>query len=59
MQGRGGAATLDCAEVVRTGDLDCARLLSTQGDSSMALVGSLKMGRLGESLVNLSMVLKR
>lgn len=41
---------------MRTGDLDCALLLSTQGDSSMALVGSLKMGRLGESLVNLSMV---
>lgn len=46
--------TLDCAEVVRAGDLDCARLLSTQGDSSTALVGSLKMGRLVESPVYLS-----
>lgn len=39
------------------GDLAGVRLLSTHGDNSMALLDSLKMGRLGESPVNLSMVL--
>lgn len=39
------------------GDLVGVRLLSTHGDNSMALLDSLKMGRLGESPVNLSMVL--
>lgn len=38
------------------GDLAGVRLLSTQGDNSIALLVSLKMGRLGESPVNLSMV---
>lgn len=38
------------------GDLVGVLLVSTHGDSSMALLGSLKMGRLGESPVNLSMV---
>lgn len=48
--------TLDCAEVVRAGDLDCMRSFSTHGDSSTGLLGSLKSGRLGESPVNLSIV---
>lgn len=53
--------TLDCAEVMRAwlGDLDGALSVSTQGDSSICLLGSLKTGRLGESPVNLSMTLKR
>lgn len=50
-------ATLDCADVVRAypGDLDRGRSPSAQGESSMGLLGSLKIGRLGESPVNLSM----
>lgn len=49
--------TLDCADVVRAypGDLDRDRSPSAQGDSSMGLLDSLKIGRLGESPVNLSM----
>lgn len=39
------------------GDLAGVRLLSTQGDNSIALLDSLNIGRLGESPVNLSMVL--
>lgn len=48
--------TLDCADVVRgnPGDLDRGRSPSAQGDSSMGLLDSLKIGRLGESPVNLS-----
>lgn len=38
------------------GDLAGVRLLSTHGDNSMALLDSLKMGRPGESPVNLSMI---
>lgn len=52
----GGAFTLDSVGVDRMGDLVGVRLPSTQGDNSMALLGSLKMGRLGESPVNLSMI---
>lgn len=52
-----GEVTLDCADVVRAypGDLDRDRSPSAQGDSSMGLLDSLKIGRLGESPVNLSM----
>lgn len=50
-----GEVTLDCADVVRAGDLDRGRSPSAQGDSSMGLLDSLKIGRLGESPVNLSM----
>lgn len=53
---RMGPLTLDCAEVVRTGDFEGVRPPSAQGDSSIDLDGSLNMGRLGESPVNLSMV---
>lgn len=38
------------------GDLVGVRLPSTQGDNSMALLVSLKTGRLGESPANLSIV---
>lgn len=50
--------TLDCADVVRAnpGDVDRERPLSAQGANSIDLLGSLKTGRLEESLVNLSMV---
>ena len=51
-----GEVTLDCADVVRgnPGDLDRGRSPSAQGDSSTGLLDSLKIGRLGESPVNLS-----
>lgn len=51
-----GRVTLDSVGVVRVGDLAGVRLPSTHGDNSMALLDSLKMGRLGESPVNLSMI---
>lgn len=55
---RGGweAITLDSLGVIREGDLEGVRLASTHGDNSIALLVSLKTGRLCESPVNESMV---
>lgn len=52
-----GAITLDSVGVDRVGDLVGVRLPSAHGDNSIDLLVSLKMGRLGESPANLSMVL--